>query len=219
MNKNLTEIVFILDKSGSMFPLIDDTIGGYNGMIDEQKKLDGKAYVTTVLFSTETKKLYDHVDIREVEPMSREVYNPGGGTALLDAIGETIDEVQLRIDNMNAEERPSNVICVITTDGEENSSKTFKKSQIKKMIEHQRNGHGWEFVFLGANIDAMKEASSIGIQYATTYVADSIGTKTVYNAVDCAVSSYRVSGTVSSDWCENVDAYTSAMAQNANLMP
>lgn len=216
MRKNFTEIVFIIDKSGSMYSLTDDTIGGFNGFIDSQKKLDGEARLTTVLFSTYHTKLHDYVDLYRVKPIDRTQYEASGGTAMLDAIGDTIEEVQNRIDNTPEEQRPEHVIFAITTDGQENSSQKFNKEKIMKMINHQKNGHGWEFVFLGANMDAVSEASSIGIDLAATYTADSIGTKSVYTAMDAAVSSYRVMGCVDSAWSNAVDGVTKVAMDNLN---
>lgn len=202
--KNLTEIIFIIDKSGSMQPLIDDTIGGFNGFIKSQQDIDGDAYLTTVLFSNDCVKLHDHINIREVPKMDNKQYVVGGMTAMLDAIGNTIEEVQARIDNTPVEARPDNILCVITTDGEENSSVTFKKAAIQKMIEHQTKGHGWQFIFLGANMDAVKEASCIGIDMAATYTSDSIGTKAVYDAISCAATSYRVEGSIGETWADAI---------------
>jgi uncharacterized protein YegL len=202
--KNLTEIIFIIDKSGSMQNLVDDTIGGFNGFVENQKSLDGEAYLTTVLFSTDRVKLHDHIDIREVPAMDRKQYVASGMTAMLDAIGETIKEVQGRIDDTPVEERPENILCVITTDGQENSSHTYNKSTIQRMIEHQTKGHGWQFIFLGANMDAVEEASRIGIDMAATYTADSLGTKAVYDSINCAASSYRAMGVVDEAWASAV---------------
>lgn len=202
--KNLTEIIFIADKSGSMQPLIDDTIGGFNGFIDSQRELDGKAYLTTVLFSTDFSKLHDHIDIREVPAMDRKQYVPGGMTAMLDAVGFTIDEVQKRIDNTSVEERPENILCVITTDGMENASHAYSKTKIQQMIEHQTKGHGWQFIFLGANMDAVQEAADIGIYTAATYSADSVGTKAVYDSISCAAASYRTMGVVDDAWASAI---------------
>lgn len=207
--KNLTEIIFIIDKSGSMQPLADDTIGGFNGFVENQRAIDGDAYLTTVLFSTDRKKLHDHVDIREVPAMDKKQYVPGGMTAMLDAIGETINEVQKRIDNTPVEERPENILCVITTDGLENSSHTYSKATVQQMIEHQTKGHGWQFIFLGANMDAVEEAAKIGIDLAATYTADSVGTKAVYDSINCAASSYRVMGVVDDAWASAIESCTS----------
>ena len=207
-----TEIVFILDKSGSMSHLTNDTIGGFNGFIASHKALDGKATVTTVLFDTTWKMLHDGIDIQEVKTMTTTDYIAGGGTAMLDAIGETINRVQDRHDKLSAE-KPEEVLFVITTDGEENSSRSFTKKQIEKMIKHQTNGHGWKFMFLGANMDAVKEAASIGINsnYATNYdytvkgVADSWTTMSV--TADCLRSA-----TISDDF--NLSSAYSSVADN-----
>lgn len=187
-----TEIIFVIDKSGSMSHLAGDTIGGFNGFIASQKKIDGKATLTTVLFDTTWKILHDGVDIQEVKPMTNTDYTAYGGTAMLDAIGEIINRVQDRHDELGTE-KPDNVIFVITTDGEENSSRKFNKNQIEKMIKHQTNGHGWEFMFLGANMDAVKEAESIGISSnrSVTYDYTSKGIDAVYATMDCMTSALR----------------------------
>lgn len=213
MKKDLTEIIFIADKSGSMQPLIDDTIGGFNGFIDEQKNVDGEACLTTVLFNDHSHVIHDHIDIREVLPMDRSTYIVGGSTAMLDAIGTTIEMVQCRIDNTPYDKRPENIICVITTDGQENASRHYTKNQIQSMIDHQTKGHGWQFIFLGANMDAVSEAASIGIVNSATYFADGIGTQSVYNAVDCAVKSVRSTKCVPDDWCAQVVEYTKAKTE------
>ena len=189
---NHTEIIFVIDKSGSMSHLVDDTIGGFNGFIKSQQSLDGKATLTTVLFDTHLKTLHDGVDIREVKPMTTSDYSAYGGTAMLDAIGETINKVQDRHDELGSE-KPDSVLFVITTDGEENSSSKFNKSKIEKMIKHQTNGHGWKFMFLGANMDAVKEAGNIGIKakYAVNYDYSAQGTSAVYETVDCITSAVR----------------------------
>ena len=189
---NHTEIIFVIDKSGSMSHLVDDTIGGFNGFIKSQQALDGKATLTTVLFDTEWKTLHDGIDIREVKSMTTADYSAFGGTAMLDAIGETINRVQERHDELG-KEKPDSVIFVITTDGEENSSRKFKKSDIEKMIKHQTNGHGWKFMFLGANMDAVKEANSLGISAdrAVNYSYTAQGTSAVYGTVDCLTASVR----------------------------
>ena len=187
-----TEIIFIIDKSGSMEHLAADTIGGFNGFITSQKALDGKATLTTVLFDTTWKTLHDGVDIHEVKPMTNSDYVAYGGTAMLDAIGETINKVQDRHDELGSE-KPEKVLFVITTDGEENSSRKFNKAQIEKMIKHQTNGHGWEFMFLGANMDAVHEAASLGINSnrSVTYDYTSSGVDALYATMDCMASSLR----------------------------
>lgn len=187
-----TEIIFVVDKSGSMSRLTNDTIEGFNGFVESQKD-DTKTTLTTVLFDTSWRVLHDGVDVYEVAPMTTKDYITGGGTAMLDAIGETINRVQDRHDELG-EEKPDNVLFVITTDGEENSSRKFTKSQIEKMIKHQTNGHGWEFIFLGANMDAVKVAENIGISYdrAINYDWTSQGTDALYStmaATACAVKS------------------------------
>lgn len=190
---NTTEIIFVIDKSGSMSRLTNDTIEGFNGFIESQKD-DTKTTLTTVLFDTSWKILHDGVDVYEVEPMTTKDYIAGGGTAMLDAIGETINMVQERHD----EEKPDKVLFVITTDGEENASKKFTKSQIEKMIKHQTNGHGWTFMFLGANMDAVKEASSIGISNdcAINYSYTSAGTDAVYRTMSNAATTVKCCATL-----------------------
>lgn len=181
-----TEIIFVIDKSGSMSRLTNDTIEGFNGFVESQKD-DTKTTLTTVLFDTSWKILHDGVDVYEVSPMTNKDYIAGGGTAMLDAIGEIINRVQDRHDELG-KEKPDNVLFVITTDGEENSSRKFTKAQIEKMIKHQSNGHGWEFIFLGANMDAVKEAASIGISYdrSISYDWTSMGTDALYSTVSAA---------------------------------
>lgn len=189
---NHTEIIFVIDKSGSMYHLAGDTIGGFNGFIESQKALDGKATLTTVLFDTSWKVLHDGVDIHEVKALTSEDYTPYGGTAMLDAIGEIINRVQDRHDSLG-KEKPDKVLFVITTDGEENSSQKFTKSKIEKMIKHQTNGHDWKFMFLGANMDAVKEASNIGIKsdYATSYTYSGMGTRAVYDTLSATSKAIR----------------------------
>ena len=181
-----TEIIMLVDKSGSMGRLKDDTIGGFNSFVESQKD-DTKTTLTTVLFDYSCKTLHDGLDVYEVEEMTQKDYITGGGTAMLDAIGETINSVQYRHDDMG-DAKPDNVLFVITTDGEENSSKKFTKAEIERMIKHQTKGHGWEFIFLGANMDAVKEATSIGINAtrAVDYAWTSQGTDALYSTVTAA---------------------------------
>lgn len=193
MKENLTELVFILDRSGSMTGLESDTIGGFNSMIEEQKKEPGDAYVTTVLFDHEYKLLHDHVDLKEIAPITDKEYHPRGTTALLDAVGRTINDIGVRLNDTPEEERPSKVIFVITTDGYENASKEFSKAKVKEMIEHQQSKYSWVFMFLGANMDAVSEAGSLGIKtdFARTYTANEIGTESVYRSVASSLTCAR----------------------------
>lgn len=193
MKKNLTELVFILDRSGSMYSLVSDTIGGFNAMIENQKKEPGEAYVTTVLFNDYYELLHDHINIREIYPIIDEEYYVRGCTALLDAIGKTINSIGARLNDTPENERPDKVIFVIMTDGYENASKEFTKLQVKEMVEHQQNKYSWTFMFLGADIDAVGEAESLGINsdFAKSYTHTSVGTQSVYNAVSKAVACLR----------------------------
>jgi uncharacterized protein YegL len=209
-----TEIIFVIDKSGSMSHLTNDTIGGFNGFIASQKALEGKATLTTVLFDTTWKLLHDGADIQEVTEMTSTDYVAGGGTAMLDAIGDIINRVQDRHDELGAE-KPEKVLLIITTDGEENSSRKFTKNQIEKMIKHQTNGHGWEVMFLGANMDAVKEAEGIGIatNRSVTYDWTTMGTQAMYDTVTLTACAAR---------CDKLDAdfdlsatYKAAVSDNA----
>lgn len=201
MKDNLTEIILILDRSGSMCPLTRDTIGGFNSFIENQKKVDGEAKITTVLFNEEYKLLHDGVDINDISPLTETEYITGGMTALYDAVGKTINNVGVRLSGTAEEERPSKVIVVIITDGEENSSREFTKDKVKEMITHQTEKYNWEFVFLGANIDSASVGSGIGISVdrSIDYAASSKGVESVYCALDCALSDYRSTGSISAE--------------------
>jgi uncharacterized protein YegL len=202
MKENLTEIVFIIDRSGSMANLTNDTIGGFNTFIENQKKEAGEAVLTTILFDDKYEILHDGVDIKKVNPLTDKEYFARGMTALLDAIGKTINTIGERLNKTEEVERPSKVIFVITTDGAENSSSEFTKPQIKEMIEHQTNKYNWQFMFLGANIDAVGTAQSFGIsgQFASNYTASSVGTDALYTTLSKSVASYRSVGEVSDNW-------------------
>jgi uncharacterized protein YegL len=208
MKQNLTEIVFILDRSGSMSSLVSDTIGGFNSFIEQQKKEQGEAKITTVLFDDQYEVLHNCVDIHEIKELTEREYSARGMTAMLDAIGKTINDVGDRLSKTKESERPKKVIFVITTDGLENSSREFSKPRIKEMIEHQRNKYNWNFLFLGANIDSIAEAGSLGIDinYASNYSATAIGTQSLYGAVSKATSSLRSStgNEVTLDWADEV---------------
>lgn len=193
MKENLTELVFVLDRSGSMGPLTDDTIGGFNSMIEDQKGRTGETYVTTVLFNQYHDVLLNHIDIKEIPPMTKSDYLPFGQTALLDAVGLTIDNIGERLANTPEEERPDNVVFVIVTDGQENCSRKYSKSKVKEMIEHQQDKYSWTFMFLGANIDAVSEAADLGINtdFAKTYTASNVGVQSVYCSLSKAVTATR----------------------------
>lgn len=203
---NLTEIVFILDRSGSMSGLESDTIGGFNSMIDKQKKEDGECYVTTVLFDSVVETLHDRVKLSEISKMTDKEYFVRGSTALLDAIGSTIHHISNIHKYAREEDVPANTIFVITTDGMENSSREYSFDKVKKMIE-KKKGKGWEFIFLGANIDAVETAKSFGIvkENAVNYHCDAKGTAINFACVGKAVSSVRAKGKMGCAWREEID--------------
>lgn len=207
MMKNLTEIVFILDRSGSMAGLEDDTIGGFNAMIEKQKNEEGEAYVSTILFDNYIEVIHDRVDIRKVRPMTRRDYYVRGCTALLDAVGRTIRHIGNVHKYAREEDRPEKTLFVITTDGMENASREYSYERVRRMIEHEKEKYGWEFIFLGANIDAAREAARFGIteDRAVNYHADSVGTAVIYEAVSEAVCNVRASRPMSDEWRQRVD--------------
>ena len=208
MKKNLTEMVFILDRSGSMAGLEGDTIGGFNAMIEKQKGEPGEALVSTVLFDHESEVIHDRVNIQTIEPMTRQQYYVRGCTALLDAVGGAIHHIGNVHKYAREEDRPEKTLFVITTDGMENASRQYSYERVKMMIERNTDKYGWEFIFLGANIDAAKEAARFGISEdrAANYHADSKGTAVIYEAVSEAVCSVRASKPMSADWKRKVDA-------------
>jgi len=193
MKKNSTELVFILDQSGSMTGLEKDTIGGFNSMLAKQKALDSPCRITTVLFNHCCTLLHDRIDIQAVSPMTERDYTVGGSTALLDAIGSSVDKL-IRVQKNTAEEyRAEKVLFVIITDGEENSSREYTADRVKAMIEQEKSEYGWEFVFLGANIDAVQTAKSFGIGagQAVNYVPDAAGTALNFQMMANAVAGFR----------------------------
>ncbi|HHV13109.1 MAG TPA: VWA domain-containing protein [Clostridiales bacterium] len=202
MRNDLTQIVCILDRSGSMSTLELDTIGGYNRFIESQKEDQGEAWVTTVLFDDKYELLYDAADIKTVQPMTNKEYYARGMTALYDAIGKTIVDIGHRLAMLAEEERPSKVIVVIITDGQENSSKEYDKDRVKEMITHQTQKYNWQFIFMGANIDSAAEAASIGIdeKFSMDYAATNLGTARVYAGADRAVRQMRGEGRVDAGW-------------------
>ena len=198
MKKNLTELVFILDKSGSMSGLEKDTIGGFNSMLEQQRKVDGECVITTVLFGNRYELLHDRIDIRAVQPITGKEYFVGGSTALLDAIGRTIHKIGTAQKNTAEAYRAEKVMFVIITDGEENASRCYSAAQIRQMIQHQKESYGWEFIFLGANIDAVETAGRFGIDAdrAVDYVPDGEGTELNYRMMSQTVAAFRECGVI-----------------------
>ena len=188
-----TELVFILDKSGSMAGLESDTIGGFNSMLQKQKALPSECRITTVLFDNRYELLYDRIDIRAVSPMTEKEYQVGGSTALLDAIGRTIQKLVSVQRNTAEEYRADNLMFVIITDGAENASREYSFQKVKAMIEHEKEKYGWEFVFLGANMDAVETAGRFGISAdrAVDYVPDGAGTELNFQMMSEAVATFR----------------------------
>ena len=193
MKKGLTEIVFILDRSGSMSGLEKDTIGGYNSLINKQKEDEGEAYISTVLFDSYCEVLHDRVSLEQVQAMTEKEYFVRGSTALLDAIGGAIHHIGNVHKYAREEDRSEKTLFIITTDGQENSSSHYSYEKVKRMVERQKEKYGWEFLFLGANIDAIAEAGKFGIKAdrAVNYHCDSVGTSVNYQALNKAVSRVR----------------------------
>ena len=207
MKKNLTELVFILDRSGSMAGLEKDTIGGFNAMIEKQKDEPGEAYVSTVLFDNLSEVIHDRVKLENVPQMTRKEYYVRGCTALLDAVGGAIHHIGNVHKYAREEDRPEKTLFVITTDGMENASRRYTYDKVKTMITRQKEKYGWEFLFLGANIDAAKEAARFGIDADRTanYHADHTGTAVIYEAVSEAVCCVREARPMAADWKRSID--------------
>ena len=214
MKKGLTEIVFILDRSGSRSGLEKDSIGGYNSLIKKQKKEEGEAYISTVLFDDRTEVLHDRVGLDKIKPMTEEEYYVRGCTALLDAVGGAIHHIGNVHKYAREEDRPEKTLFIITTDGQENSSRMYTYENVKRMVERQKEKYGWEFLFLGANIDAVEEAGRFGIKpdRAVNYECDEIGTAVNYRALNKAVSRVRncaaneIDKALAADWKEEIEA-------------
>lgn len=205
MKNNVTELVFILDKSGSMAGMEKDTIGGFNAMIDKQKMQDGKVYVSTVLFSNFSKVLHDRKNLEEIAPLTEKDYQVGGCTALLDAIGGAIKHIGNIHKYARPEDVPAHTIFIITTDGMENASREYHSKQIKDMIRRQEE-YGWEFLFVAANIDAVETAENIGIrrERAANYNVEE-GTTVLFCEMADTVNEFRKSGKIREDWSENIE--------------
>lgn len=208
MKKGLTEVVFILDRSGSMSGLESDTIGGFNSMIEKQKKEEGEALVSTILFDNYSEVLHDRVEVSKIEPLTDRDYTVRGCTALLDAIGGAIHHIGNVHKYARDEDVPEHTIFIITTDGMENASHQYSREKIKAMIERQKTKYGWEFLFLGANIDAIETARSYGIDQdrAVEYNCDSVGTGLNFEAMSDAITTMRCSAPLTADWKKKVEA-------------
>lgn len=213
MRNNVTELVFILDKSGSMSGLEADTIGGYNALLEKQKKEEGEVYVSTILFDHMQEVLHDRVNLQEIKPMTSKEYYVGGCTALLDALGGAIHHIANIHKYAREEDRPAKTLFVIITDGMENASRRYSLSKVKRMVEKEKVKYGWEFLFLGANMDAVEVAGRFGIsaERAVSYECDSRGTALNYQAVSKAVSTVRKSArhpfvSLEDDWKAEIEA-------------
>ena len=203
---NITELVFILDRSGSMHGLESDTIGGFNSLINKQKTAEGKCYVSTVLFDNECKVIHDRVKLEKVKPMTHKDYQVGGCTALIDAIGGAIKHIGNIHKYARPEDVPVKTMFVITTDGMENASHKFSSDEVKKMIKCQKEKYGWEFLFIGANIDAVETAATFGIDKsrAVNYHADKKGTNVLYSNLAQIVMQVREGEDLDEAWCLDI---------------
>ena len=207
MKKNLTEIVFILDRSGSMHGLEADTIGGFNSMIEKQKKETGEAMVSTILFDNAAEVIHDRVSLKDIRELTSRDYCVKGCTALLDAVGGAIHHIGNIHKYARPEDVPEHTLFIITTDGMENASRRYSSMEVKKMITRQKEKYGWEFLFLGANIDAVETAAGFGIgaDRAVNYRADSQGTQLNYEVLGDAVSAVRQSAPLTAGWKKRID--------------
>ena len=206
MRRNLTEIVFILDRSGSMAGLEDDTVGGFNAMLDKQRREPGEALVSTVLFDNRSEVIHDRVRLDRVSPLTRETYYVRGCTALLDAVGGAIRHIANVHKYAREEDRPEKTLFVITTDGMENASRSYTYEQVRALIGKQKEA-GWEFLFLGANIDAAREAARFGIHpdRAVDYRADRRGTRVIYKTVSETLCDFRASKPMTAGWKKKIE--------------
>ena len=209
MNDRLTEMVFILDRSGSMRGLEADTIGGFNGLIEKQRKEEGEAYVSTVLFDSECSVIHDRVSLEKIEPMTEKEYYVRGCTALLDALGGAIRHISNVHRYARPEDVPAHTLFVVMTDGLENASRRYDSQTVKRMIKERQSEFGWEFLFLGANIDAVETARNFGIREdrAVRYCSDREGTRLNYRVVSEAVCDLRAGKALAPGWSEEIEAH------------
>lgn len=207
IKNGITELVFVLDRSGSMSGLESDTIGGFNAMIEKQKKQDGECYVSTVLFDNVSEVLHDRVKLSDIKPMTDKEYTVRGCTALIDAIGGAIHHIGNVHKYARNEDVPEHTVFVITTDGMENASHKYSSDKVKRMIERQKEQYGWEFLFIGANIDAVETAAQYGISKdrAVNYNADEVGTHILYESVSAVVGNVRANKCIDKDWSEELN--------------
>lgn len=207
MKNNITELVFILDRSGSMAGLESDTIGGFNAMIEKQKKEDGECYVSTVLFDNVSEVLHDRVKLAQIKRMTEKDYTVRGCTALIDAIGGAIHHIGNIHKYARPEDVPEHTMFVITTDGLENASHRYTSDEVKKMVKRQKEKYGWEFLFIGANIDAVETAAQFGIERnrAVNYHADSTGTQVLYETLSAPICAMRQSRPIADGWSDDID--------------
>lgn len=208
MKNNITELVFILDRSGSMAGLESDTTGGFNALIEKQRKQNGECYVSTVLFDHVSEVLHDRVKLSEIKSMTDKDYTVRGSTALIDAIGCAIHHIGNIHKYARPEDVPEHTMFVITTDGMENASHIYTGDEVKRMIRHKKSKYGWEFLFIGANIDSVETAKQFGINAdrAVNYHADSQGTAVLFETVAETVSSVRANRPIAPDWSKNISA-------------
>lgn len=208
MKNGITELVFILDRSSSMSGLEEDTIGGFNSLLEKQKRQEGACFVSTLLFDHVTQVLHDRLPLERVPPMTRADYIVQGSTALLDAVGGAIHHIGNIHKYARAEDVPEHTLFVITTDGMENASRQYGAQQVKDMLRRQEETCGWEFLFLGANIDAVQTAGSLGIRpsRAVDYHADSQGVGVVFTAVEDTVRLFRHGAPIAPDWSRDIQA-------------
>lgn len=207
MKKNLAELIFVLDRSGSMSGLETDTIGGYNAMLKKQMDEEGEAFITTVLFDDQYELLHDRINLKGVRPITEKEYFVRGTTALLDAVGKSIQKIINVQRNTAEDEKAEKVLFIITTDGQENASREYSYDQIRSMIEKQKTTYSWEFIFLGANIDAVSEAKKFGIDSsrAAQFHNDKEGIELNYKAVSEAICEMRSGNSISKNWKNSID--------------